>query len=250
MMVLKRLLFQGRIKIEPVGSFAFFDINNVNITITTCNPGVSTITPANAVTASVGNSALNLGLSAYGSAVVAFGGVITNTDNSGSLIVNDAGSCKNYGGNLTKYDVIPFRVITSGSYTFTISGHPFYTVVNLYNGSINPSSLCTNWIASTYNLSNNTIGNTITMVLTPGVYYLMVSSFSATLPTLPANYFITPSGGTIYNFDGPSYAYTYPVVNSANTIVAFSDNSDLTNTTAYPVGVYTVYGYHIMGGQT
>jgi hypothetical protein len=104
---------QGRIKIEPLGAFAFFDINNVNITIsTTCNPEVSNITPATAVTAQVGNSALNLGLSAYGSPITNFTGTLISIDKAGTLVVENGGACNNFGGNSTNYDIYTFKVIT------------------------------------------------------------------------------------------------------------------------------------------
>lgn len=245
------LTSQGRIKIEPAGTYAFYDINNVNITISnTCTPEISTITPADAVIANEGTAALNLGLSAYGTAVTNFTGTLAASDNSGTLIGDNAGSCINY-SNPTKYDVYPFKVITAGSYTFTISGHPFYTLFNLYSGPINPSVLCTNWLASSFNASGNSIGTTVTKTLAVGTYYIMVSSFSETQPTLPANYVITPSGGTIYNLVpsvGSPYAYTYPVVNSGGNIVAFNDNSNLTNSGIYNQNTFTVYGLSYQGG--
>jgi photosystem II stability/assembly factor-like uncharacterized protein len=140
---------------------------------------------------------------------------------------------------------------TSGTYTFTVSGNPNGVIFNLYSGIINPSSFCTNWVGSNYTIAGG-LTNIITKTLAIGTYYLMVSSFSSTQPVLPANYVITPSGGTIYSnpLSNDAYSYTNIVVNSAGNIVAFSDNSDLTNTTTYPSDVYTVYGLSYQGGLT
>ena len=246
------LTSQGRIKIEPVGTYAFFDINNVNVTISnSCNAEITSITPTNAVSAQVGNAALNLGLSSYGNAITSFTGSLTSSDSSSTLVGNNGGTCINYGGNSTKYDIYSFKVITTASYTFTISGHPFYTIFNLYNGVFNASSPCTNWMASTFDNGNNSISTTITKTLTPGTYYIMVSSFSASQPTLPANYTITPSGGTVYNLapaSGSPYDYTYLAVNNAGNISGFSSTSDLTNSAIYTADSYTVYGLSYQGG--
>ena len=243
---------QGRIKIEPVGTYAFFDINNVNVTISnTCNAEITSITPITAVSAQVGNDALNLGLSLYGNAITSFTGSLTSSDGSSTLVGNNGGTCINYGGNSTKYDIYSFKVITTASYTFTISGHPFYTIFNLYNGVFNASSPCTNWMASTFDNGNNSISTTITKTLTPGTYYIMVSSFSASQPTLPANYTITPSGGTVYNLapaSGSPYDYTYLAVNNAGNISGFSSTSDFTNASIYTADTYTVYGLSYQAG--
>ena len=243
---------QGRIKIEPVGTYAFFDINNVNVTISnTCNAEITSITPITAVSAQVGNDALNLGLSLYGNAITSFTGSLTSSDGSSTLVGNNGGTCINYGGNSTKYDIYSFKVITTASYTFTISGHPFYTIFNLYNGVFNASSPCTNWMASTFDNVNNSLSTTITKTLTPGTYYIMVSSFSASQPTLPANYTITPSGGTVYNLapaSGSPYDYTYLAVNNAGNISGFSSTSDFTNASIYTADTYTVYGLSYQAG--
>ena len=246
------LTSQGRIKIEPVGTYAFFDVNNVNVTISdACNAEITSITPNTAVSAQVGNAALNLGLSAYGNAITSFTGSLTSSDGSSTLVGNNGGTCINYGGNSTKYDIYSFKVITTASYTFTISGHPFYTLFNLYNGVFNASSPCTNWMASTYDNVSNSLSTTITKTLTPGTYYIMVSSFSASQPTLPANYTITPSGGTIYSnapTSGSPYDYTYLAVNNAGNISGFSSTSNFTNASIYTADTYTVYGLSYQGG--
>jgi hypothetical protein len=245
------LTSQGRIKIEPVGTYAFFDINNVNITISnSCNAEITSISPVTSVSAQVGNAALNLGLSSYGSAITSFTGSLTSSDGSSTLVGNNGGTCINY-SNPTKYDIYSFKVITTASYTFTISGHPFYTMFNLYNGAFNASSPCTNWMASTFDNVNNSLSTTITKTLTPGTYYIMVSSFSDSQPTLPASYTITPSGGTVYNLapaSGSPYDYTYLAVNSTGNIAGFSSTSDFTNSAIYTADTYTVYGISYQGG--
>jgi hypothetical protein len=243
---------QGRIKIEAIGN-VYFDINNVDITITnTCSPETTSITPTSAVSAEAGSSALNLGLDSYGATISSFSGTLESTDLAGGLVADNNGSCQFYGGNATKYDIYSFKVVTPGTYTFTISGHPFYTVFSLYNGLINPSSFCTNWMASTFVQTDvNSIYTYITKDLSVGTYYIMVSSFSSSNPTLPASYTITPSGGNIYSFApavGSPYAYTYVVVNNAGNIVDFNETSDLANSATYGADTYTVYGLSYQGG--
>ena len=241
---------QGRIKIEPVGAFAFFDINNANVTISTsCSAEISSITPAEPVTASAGNSALNLNLSAYGTGITSFSGTIDNSDARTNMVFSNSGSCSS--ANTPYYDIYAFKVITGGNYTFTKSSGTLGSyVINLYNGTYSSSNPCANWVNSSGNFCSPLVclSSNVTANLTPGTYYLVVSGFSS---TDVGNYTITPSGGTVYNLvptPNAPYAYTYPVINSNGTIVAFSDNANLTNTAIFPTGNYTLYGLSYQGG--
>ena len=114
------LTSQGRIKIEPVGTYVFFDVNNVNITISNdCNPEITSITANTAVSAQVGNAALNLGSSAYGNALSSFTGTIDNIDPRTNMVYSNAGTCSY--ANTPYYDIVTFKITTSASYTFTKS---------------------------------------------------------------------------------------------------------------------------------
>lgn len=249
---------KGRVMVKALGN-VFFNINTANITVTaaSCSAEGAVISPATSVEAIAGGSQLNLSLSPQFGTQTAFtaSGTITTSDASTNLVVSTsltAPTCQQY-TNLYNYDVYPFTVSTTGSYTFNRTGTG--SIYNFYANSFNPASLCTNWLAS------NCIGNvtyaSMTMNLNAGtVYYLVigVSGADATTPatTLPFTYSFAvtpPSGGAIYSGSSPyanpgaSYSYGYVVVNNATGIVkAISASADLSNATNYPSGTYTVYG--------
>lgn len=246
---------QGRIKIEPTNTSSFFDLNNVNITITnTCSPEATNISPTTSLSALAGDPSLNLGLSSYGSAITSFSGTLSTSSSAGNLsFEGPTGSCSGPSNN-NYYAVHTFQVVSTASYTFTRTGSSL--VMNLYSAAYNPSSVCSNWIGSSGKQSTSggpvSTNSTLTKTLSPGIYYIVISTFSTSIPTLPINYTITPSGGSIYNIapaSGSPYAYTYLVRNNGSgNITAFSDNSDLSNATNFPAGNYTVYGFSYQGG--
>lgn len=242
---------QGRIKIEPTNTSSFFDINNVNITITnTCSPETSNISPTTPLTALAGSTELNLGLSSYGSSISSISGNISTSDPNSTLAgFTTGGGCQNY-SNTTRYDVYDFKVITAGNHTFTLSGHPFGLLFSIYSPSFNSSSPCTNYIGGSYNASSYNLGTTATINLPVGNYQLVVSTFNPSLPsTLPANYTVSMSPAVYSPIIGSPYAYTDLVNNNGSgNITAFSDNSDLSNATNFPAGNYTVYGFSYQGG--
>lgn len=237
---------QGRIKIEAIGN-VYFDINDVNITIgTSCSPESSSINPTTAVSAEAGSATLNLGLSKSGAAISSFSGNIATSDPATSLVLNNgSGSCINYGGNATYYDVFTFYVSTAGSYTFTKTSGAFGLVQNLYNGIYDPNSPCTNWMESSYS------GN-ITKTLPVGQYYLVITGYSASLPaSYPSAYVysVSPAVSSLVPAEGSPYSYTFLVKdNNSSTIKGFSANADLTNSSTYNTGLYTVYGLSYQGG--
>jgi hypothetical protein len=129
--------------------------------------------------------------------------------------------------------------------------------MNLYSTSFDPLNPCTNFLKSnsTFNGTTVSIGATATQALTAGsIYVLVIGTFSDTQPTLPAPYSVavssaTPAGGviysgsTMYNNPGAGFSYAYVVVNNATgNIAGISATSNLTNSSTYPAGSYTVYG--------
>ena len=226
----------GRIKVKCSDNY-FLDINEEDITITSsCEAVATSFSPDTDIMAIEGSSGLNLSLSPnFGASISSFSGSLTTSDPSSTLAIdNNNGGCSNF-SNPVRYDTYDFQVSTSGNHTFSRSG-PFGIVMGLYEGSYSANSPCANFIASSSS-------NSITVSLTAGVeYVLLVSSFSATLPSLPASYTITPSPTV---FDGtPSpptgFSYTYLAVNDAtDNIAGINASSDFTTLNA---GDYTVHG--------
>ncbi|GAB2620579.1 hypothetical protein GCM10027035_15990 [Emticicia sediminis] len=249
------LTMQGRIKIEPATSGVFFDINDVNIIVTNvCTAEISNITPSTAISATVGGVNLNLSLSSYGTSISNFTGTFTTSSLTSNLsFENPAGACSGP-SNSNYYAVHSFQVVTAGTYTFTRTGSGL--VMNLYSAAFNPSNVCSNWLASSAKQSTTggpvSTNSSLTKALTPGIYYIVIETFSTSSPLLPSNYTITPSGGSIYNtapVAGSPYSYTYLTKNNTSgNITSFTTVADLSNATSYPAGSYTVYGLSYQGG--
>jgi len=235
----------------------FFDINDAPISISSaCAAFGSTIFPDVDVMADAGDPMLNLNLSPlYGNVISSFAGTIANTDAPSNVTFDDGtGSC--FGpSNSNYYDTHSFVVNAGGNYSFGITSGAFGLTLNLYEINYDDSSVCTNWLGSsgTFNGVNVSLTNTMDVTgLLPGItYVLVVSSFNASFPTLPANYTIGVSGaGNAY--DGPvppdnTFAYTYVVVDSmSNQIIGFESTADLSNAANYPGSLggttYLVYG--------
>jgi hypothetical protein len=242
---------QGRIKIEAIGN-VYFDINNVDITISsTCSPEVSNITPVTTIYDSPGGANLNLVQTSYGAVITSLSGSVESTDPSGNNVSNDgSGSC--FGPfNSMNYDVHPFYIATSGTYTFSRTVGSGSLMLALYDQPYSSGNPCANFLISsgTFNGSGIELSNSLTQTLTPGTYYLVVSSFNSSSPSLPAAYTITPSGGNVYGIspapDSP-YGYTYLIYDTAlGNIIAFQADPDLT---AFTAGNYRVYGLSYQGG--
>jgi hypothetical protein len=149
--------------------------------------------------------------------------------------------------NANRYQSTTFQVNNSGTYNFTLTGTDL--VMNLYQTTYDPASVCTNWLtSSTVRASvgaSLTIGSTLSYSLTPGTnYVLVVSSFSNAQPALPAAFSVAISGaGSAFNGipnPGAAFGYAYVVVNTAtNNITSIQANSDLTT---FSGGIYKVYG--------
>ncbi len=177
----------GRIKVKCSDNY-FLDINEEDITITsTCDAVATSFLPDTDITAIQGSSGLNLSLSPdFGASISSFSGSLTTIDPSSTLAITQGGGCTNF-SNPVRYDTYDFQVANSGNHTFTRSG-PFGIVMSIYDGPYSPSSPCANYVAS------SSTSSSLTVNLTAGIEYVfLVSSFSATQPTLPASYTITPS---------------------------------------------------------
>ncbi len=248
---------RGRVMVKSRGNI-FFNVNTANITITsTCAAEGAAVSPAASVTAPAGSSTLNLGLAPQYSTELNISGTLTTSDPKMNLTVNNstsiATSCGTF-ANEVRYDVFTFTPNITGTYTFNLTA-PANTIMNIYSNSFNPATPCANFLKSNSRfVSSFSSGPSLTQALTVGqVYSLIITTFSATAPALPANYsislFTTPSGGklfdgsNVYANPGSGFGYNYVVVNNANgNIKSIGSNSNLTNTTNYPAGSYTVYG--------
>ena len=248
---------KGRVMVRARGNI-FFDINTGLITITSaCSAEGAVVAPANSVTAAAGNAALNLGLSPQFSTAFTPTGTLESTDPASSLAVYSSVSLSCVSAsNVMKYDAYVFMPSITATYTFTLTG-VFPTVMNLYSTSFDPLNPCTNFLKSnsTFNGTTVSIGATATQALTAGsIYVLVIGTFSDVQPPLPAPYSVavssaTPAGGviysgsTMYNNPGAGFSYAYVVVNNATgNIAGISATSNLTNSSTYPAGSYTVYG--------
>lgn len=247
---------RGKLMVKAVGN-VFFNVNNGVITInTSCTAEGATIAPTTTVTGEVGTSALNLTFTPQYSTPLAPAGTIETTDPASTLAVlnSTTSNCINGTGNATRYDSYPFVVTQTGSYTITRTSGSTSLMMTLYSSSFSPSSPCTNFVASngTYNGSSVAIASTVTATLTAGTsYVLIVGSFSASAPTLPSAYSLTvtpPSGGNafsgtgLYANPGAGFSYAYVVVNNSTNNIVSIGTTNLTNSSTYPPGQYTVYG--------
>lgn len=244
----------GRIMVRAVGNI-FFNVNAANISISSSCPAEgANLTPSNTVTATPGSPSLNLAVAPnYGSAVFPTSGAsLTAGDPAATLAVYNAVTpgCINF-SNEFRYDLYTFQVNVSGSYAFGKSAGNY--IMNLYQGSFTPGTPCANLITSNGSFDGTfvNIGGSITATLTAGVsYVLAVGTFSNTTPAKPFAYTIsltsTPPGGGAYSGfpdPGAGYSYAYVIVNNATgNIVEIRSTPDLSNSTQYPGGTYSVYG--------
>ncbi|WP_428656425.1 3-coathanger stack domain-containing protein [Runella sp.] len=216
--------------------------------VTVSNPCLavaSTFQPAAPVTAVVGNAALALNLVAYTAPITKFSGTITFTDPVTSLVFSLDNNCQ-LGGNPTNYDAYKLHVTVGGTYSFNISG-PQGVLANIYSGSFDPNNLCQGWIQST--TTSQSMGSMTVTLTANTLYTLVVTGFGSNYPVYPATYsinFVKPNGALIYEvLPAPVSNYNYTYVISNNTtgrIVGFSSDANLTNSSLYGVGQYTVRG--------
>ncbi|MCC6287347.1 MAG: T9SS type A sorting domain-containing protein [Chitinophagaceae bacterium] len=251
---------KGRFMIKSIGNI-YYNINAADIIIASgCIASGTAITPSADFSApGAGHTSLNLTESPmYGSSIsFPVTGVIASTDLPGQLSFYDdnISSCTGPSNN-NNYDVINFYPSVTGSYTFRlVSPTPGGIIFHIYIEDYLPYEVCTNFIASsgTKLVSGGntvTLSNEVTATLTAGLkYVLVVSSFSNSYPTLPANYSInmvsTPAGAAVYSGKiNPGLNYNYVIVdNSTGNIVEIKNVADLRDHTKYLTnGTYTVYG--------
>ncbi|WP_400078844.1 M12 family metallo-peptidase [Winogradskyella sp. R77965] len=249
---------KGRIKIVCTGSSnIFFDINDVDILVTsTCSAVVATIANNDTVTATEGDSSLNLDLLA-GLPVNSVSGVLDASDGNTNLNAenNGSGTCIPLG--LTpKFETIELASSSNSNVTFTRTQQAdYFNMISLFEGSYNISSVCDNWLNSNGNfdgVSNVSFSSGFVETLTTGTkYVLLTSAFFNTTPPV-GNYNISFSE-TLYNVSAinvTGYLYTFIVVdNNSGNIIAFDADSDLSNQSNFSAGNYTVYGLSYLAGE-
>lgn len=244
---------QGRIMVKGVGN-VFFNINTTNIIVSSsCTAEGGNISPATTVTALRGDASLNLALTPQYSTPFNFNGQITTTDPKTNLTALNSGSCTNF-SNHYSFDTYTFTPSATGSYTITLS--TTISIFNLYSTSFTPGAGCTNFITSNF---QNGVGASpsITVTLNAGQTYVLVMGVhwtgGNTTPAqpLPFSYSFTitpPAGASVYQGSGifvnpgAGFSYAYVVVNNATGNIVSIGNSNLSNSTTYPPGQYTVYG--------
>ncbi|MFC3813339.1 Ig-like domain-containing protein [Lacihabitans lacunae] len=246
---------RGRIKIEAIDN-VYFDINNIDITIATaCSPEESSIYPTSSVTEQAGSTNLNLNMSAFGVPINSFTGTIASTDPVTNITFNNgSGSCQR-AGNSTYYDIFTFIPNTSGTYTFSFSGSAAGKIMTVYSDSYNALSPCTNWIGTSavYSAPYVSTNNTTTVILAAyNVYKLVITGFSGVpaTPSYSINITSSPAGTIVYSpLVLNPYDYTYLVKNNVSgNISGFTNTADLSNSSTYSHGDYTVYGLSFQGG--
>lgn len=236
---------QFRIKIEAVGN-VFYDINNVNMTISngTCQPEVSTLLNPTAMTAIIGDLSLNLNLISKGTQITTYSNSITiNSPGSNFVSKNASGLCTTSSNSLPRHNLLTFVSENTGNNVFTVaSGGTLPSVsLNLYNNPYNPDNQCNNWLNSS---SNST---SLTQNLQAGnVYQLRISGASS---NHTGTFTINLTGNTVYNSvpaSGSLYNFTYLIYNiSTNLITGFDPQANLVS---YPEGSYRIYGLSYAGG--
>ncbi len=252
----------GRIMIKCANNI-FFDINNAAVTITSgCRANGGALSNTSPIQAAQGNSTLNLASAPqFGTAIANFSGSITTADPVSNLIYSSSGACSGP-SNPNFYDFYTFTPSITGTYTFNNIGTSGL-VGNLYKGVFNPSSLCSDWLASSGSLLGGSVNlaSTVSASFCAGITYsLVVTSFNSSgTPVLPAVYAIgisPPAGGGLFNNTPPptpvaNFNYCYVVVNLATgRIAAVQSSPDLSNSATYPIGHFAVYGVSASSGTS
>lgn len=232
--------------------FKIYTVSKTNFTIQSdCKAPLTEISPIDPKTFEESDQGLKLNLkNNLGNTVTKLSGILRSDDVSGNLIFLDNVPAQCAGpSNAVKYDVHFFTVDISGSYTFDHGGK-FGTVMNVYE-NIFTGTNCINHIGSNATRPSGTgsidLNQTLSLNLVAGVqYFMIVSSFSESLPILPSNYSVTltnkPAGANLYSgIQLPiGYNYTYIAISNVDGVIAgHNEDSDFTTLRA---GSYCVYG--------
>ena len=245
---------KARIRVEAgVECFYFFDINNIDFTITNagCAPNGASYTGSGDVTAAAGDASLNLSLSAvYGTTLSSK--TVTTTGSSPMVALTlGSGSCQNNFGQSNPYAVIEFYAPTTGSYSFTQSSVTIpQSILNLYNDPFSSSSSCSNWITSSEADPGGIVGGSPiqNVNLIGGKKYVLIvtgaelgggNTGSATVAFSPA---VTEGGAPD---PGANYSYTYAAINSSGVISKIDAGANFTSLTGGGE-MYTVYGFSVL----
>ena len=231
----------GRIMLKASDNI-FFDINNSDIVIESdCEAvGTSFVPDTNVVGENNGeiDERLNLSLEpVYGNKINKFTGSVTTGDLPSYLVYQNVNSCAVATGNEVYYDIYQFQVTKSGTYTFQLTG-TFGLVLNFYESEYNEDNLCYNMIKTNavYPGSGNvSISSVVSVPLIEGKkYFVRISSFSSSFPTLPANYNLSvknkPSGAALYDDVPPpptGFYYTFIAYDTESDVIeAINEYSD------------------------
>ncbi|HMR90581.1 MAG TPA: M12 family metallo-peptidase, partial [Saprospiraceae bacterium] len=250
---------QARVRVESscLSCVKFFDVSNTNFTITSnCMVSVSSVCPANQLTAPQNDPSLNLGLTqAYGNAInsktLTTSGSNVNVSYNLTPSASGPGTCTNgnFGWNQSSFRI---KISQAGDYTFTMGAS---RILSVYNGPYTTSSPCVNYIGSTGYDSDGTPGgsvsfsNQLTLNLTNvcGEYTIVLFGANGTTETLSIT---GPSGSIVYEHNPqtiPDYSYTFVSVNTVtNLITNVSSTSNFTNLSP---GTYSIYGVHYYSGS-
>lgn len=241
---------EGRIKIEAVGNI-FFSITKSEISIISdCEPNSSAIINDEAVTANVGDPALDLGL-IVGEELTSVAGTLDGSDPSSNLIAENesSGSCVAF-GNMPRYETYLLTASATDVYNFS-SSSSLFEVVNIYEDVfVPPATSCQNWLASSFGYPSQTFTNPFSVSLVEGdVIEMVVSGFNTgDTGTYTVNFSSNGSGVLINSAILPSgYVYKYIIYNSSGYIIGIEDEADLTDGTKYFNDVYTVKGLMVLG---
>jgi Metallo-peptidase family M12 len=247
----------ARIKIESNcnACVKFFDISNVNFTITSpCQANSSNICQTNSLTLPFGDPGLNLGLTTVGNTF--YTKTLTTSGSTTAVAYNltpassGPGACTTASFNFAKASM-SFRISTAGLYTFVLSAA---LPLSIYNGTYSSGSPCTNYIGSTaYDLDGIPFGDASFSNVIQVTLDNVCGEYTAVLfGPLGSNVNVTitgPSGSTIYENSPPllsNYSYTFLAVNSATGIIAaVNASSDFTSLSG---GTYTIYGVSYYSG--
>ena len=233
---------QGRLKIVCTGETnIFFDINNTDIAIISGCPATSVdIINDDPVTAAEGDPSLNLDLFT-GVPLSMASGTLDASDPTTNIAIINGGTCANF-GNDPVFEQRSFMVDALGNYTVAGTSTGYLNALTLYENSYAPFQGCTDWLTSSW--VNTTVNPSLSFSLTTNQIYVIVNhgtndgEFGTYDNTFsgPGNVFevgnVIPSGFQVY----------YVVLDALNNVVSISLNSDLSSSTMFPTGTYTVHG--------